>query len=586
MPDPLPRKLSAVLHADVAGYSRLTGEDEEGTHQILRRYLPMIAAQIEAHHGRVVHYAGDAVLAEFDIVTDALTCAVDAQTELAENNAQLTEDRRVPFRMGVNLGEVISDPPEIYGEGVNVAARLESLADVGGICVSESVRATIGHLLPYEFESMGEQEMKNIQRPVRVYRVKFGETLSGETSRAADVQEEVRAAAEKPRIVILPFETMGGGDDNEWFAAGITEDLTIELSRFRAISAVALTTANTYKDRSIEVSEVAKELGLEYVVQGSVRRSGDRVRVAVRLSDASGTQLWAERYDRRIEDVFELQDEMVQVMVAQLPERVRSARLHRVRRKPPAELAAYDLLIRARSHHHARTPEDNQHAQELLGRALALDPEYAQAHAWKACVIGQAVARGYTKSTADVVETMMQSADRSFALDQTDCECSRVAAEVNVIRNNPDQALRHHQRAYELNPNDPRIVAQRGEMAIRAGRPEEAIPWLKRSIALDPQGSTSRCETLALALQLMGDHAGALEAFDRCPKLTSFARARRAWALKEMGRTDEAERDAQVAKGMGDQSPASRVEWLHLSNPAHLELLREGLLSVGFGPED
>jgi len=290
MEDRLPRKLAAILYADVAGYSRLTGEDEDATHRTLSEYLDLISSTIESHRGQVMHYAGDAVLAKFDAVVDAMSAAVAIQNELKAHNQDLPDDRKVQFRIGVNSGDVIEDRGDIYGDGVNVAARLESLAEPGGICVSESVRTAIGKKLNLDHEDMGKQQVKNIAEPVQAYRVVMKK--KDETT-IATPRTTAHELSEKPSIAVLPFTNMSGDPEQEYFSDGITEDIITELSRFRELQVMARNSSFYYKGQAIKVQDVGRELGVSYVVEGSVRKAGNRVRVTVQMVEAeSGTHVW------------------------------------------------------------------------------------------------------------------------------------------------------------------------------------------------------------------------------------------------------------------------------------------------------
>ena len=298
----LPRKLAAILYADVAEYSRLTGEDEDATHRRLSEYLDLISSTVDEHHGRVMHYAGDAVLAMFEAVIDALSGAVAIQNELQLRNQELPDDRKVQFRIGVNLGDVIEDREDIYGDGVNVAARLESLADPGGVCISESVRTTVGKRIDLNFEFMGEQEVKNIAEPVRAYRLVPHEADTNHATRSSSRKPEL---PDKPSIAVLPFTNMSGDPEQEYFSDGITEDIITELSRFPALFVIARHSSFVFKGQTIDLKEVGGRLGVRYLVEGSVRKAGDRVRITAQLIDATtGDHIWAERYDRGIEDIF------------------------------------------------------------------------------------------------------------------------------------------------------------------------------------------------------------------------------------------------------------------------------------------
>jgi adenylate cyclase len=594
------RKLTAILHADVAGYSRLTGQDEEGTHRVLRQYLPLIAEKIEGHKGRVVHYAGDAVLAEFATVSDAVQCAVAAQQELHRRNAELDEAQRVPFRMGVNLGEVIVDPPEIYGEGVNVAARLESIADVGGIAVSESVQMTVGHLLDLGFESMGEHEMKNIARPVHVYRVIFdglprtasaaadapaSQSNGDSTGEGAAVSDEPSSAGSRSQasIIVLPFTSLGKGEDEDWLAEGITEDLTIELSRFKTLAVIARNTAVTYAGKRVDARALNAELEVDYVLEGNIRRGGARCRIAVTLTDAhSGGQVWAEKYDHTLEDVFEVQDQITQTLAGVLPMRLEVAAAERARKKPTEKLEAYELLLRGRIHHHRSTAEDNRAAQQFLAKAIEIDPDLAQAHAWKACVLGQACSRGFSDDLEGDWATMIESAERSHALGSDDSECYRVSAEISLQKREFDQAESNHDRAFQLNPNDPRILSQRGELAIWRGRPAESIEWIEQAMRLDPRDADRRAGTKGLALLMMGKADEALPLVKKNPRPSAWEYALSAATFAAANDAECAERATKNALAQVPTLTASMLaEKLPFERDEDRERVRGWLLEAG-----
>ena len=378
MEDRLPGKLAAILYADVAGYSRLTGEDEEGTHRRLSEYLDLISDSIEAHQGKVVHYAGDAVLAEFGTVTGALKSATGIQRELANRNRDLPDQRKVKFRIGVNLGEVIVDRDDIYGDGVNVAARLESLANPGGICVSDSVRTALGNKLQLDFEDLGEQEVKNISTPVHAYHVRL-QTGSARSQIDSDGPSIYRSNfqtpdAGKPSIAVLPFANMSSDLDQEYFADGLTEDLITELSKFRSLLVVARNSSFAFKGQSNDVKEVGLKLGVRYMVEGSVRKSGNRVRVTGQLIDTqTGNHVWAERYDRDLEDIFAVQDELVRHIVTTVGGRIEEAGKIRVGRLNDSELQAYDLCLRAQSLQDRNTKDDYLLAEKCLLQAIESD---------------------------------------------------------------------------------------------------------------------------------------------------------------------------------------------------------------------
>ncbi len=377
MEDRLPRKLAAILYADVAGYSRLTGEDDDTTHRTLSEYLDRISSVIDSHRGQVMHYAGDAVLAKFDAVVDAMSAAVAVQSELKARNKSLPDERKLEFRIGVNLGDVIEDRGDIYGDGVNVAARLESLAEPGSICISESVRTAIGKRLDLVYEDMGEQEVKNIAEPVRAYKASMN---SDEQPDAAELVELVTGLPDKPSIAVLPFANMSNDPDQEYFADGIAEDIITALSQIKQWFVVARNSSFAYKGRNVDIRKIAKDLGVRYVLEGSVRRGGNRLRITGQLIEAdTGTHVWADRFDGDLDDVFALQDKITESVVGAIEPSLRRAEIERSKRKPPESMGAYDLYLKALPHIYAMRPDDNEQALGLLHKAIELDPNYAPA---------------------------------------------------------------------------------------------------------------------------------------------------------------------------------------------------------------
>ena len=472
------RKLAAILSADVAGYSRLMGEDEAATVRTLARCRDLVSAVIAAHRGRVVDMPGDNILAEFASALDAVQAAAAMQSQLEACNYELPQDRRMAFRVGVNLGDVIEEDGRVYGEGVNVAARIEALAEPGGICVSAKVHEEVRRKLDLGFEDLGEQSLKNIAYPVRVYRVR--------AAAASASGPAAPAGAAKPAVIVLPFTNMSSDAEQEFFADGLTEDILTELSRFRELLVISRNTAFKYKGQAIDVRKVARELGVHYVVEGSVRKAGKRVRVTVQLIDAEHDRhIWAERYDRDLEDIFELQDEVTHAIVTVLPGRVEDATRDRASRKRTENLAAYECVATAKTLHHRSTRSDNEKAMQLIERAIKLDPKYAHAHAWKACIVGQQVTYGW-RDMDEGLEVIEEEATTAAALDDNDSDVHRVIAALRLRANDHERAAYHQQRALSLNPNDDLIVVQQGELLTWVGEAEEGIEWIRKAMRLNP----------------------------------------------------------------------------------------------------
>jgi adenylate cyclase len=372
------RRLAAILAADMAGYSRLMGADEEGTLErlkALRREL--LDPKIAEHHGRIVKTTGDGVLVEFASVVDAVRCAVEVQQAMAERNTGVAADNRIELRIGINLGDVIVEGDDLYGDGVNIAARVEALADAGGVLVSNTVHDQVRDRLPFVFEDLGEQQVKNIARPVRVYRVRDAAAKS--PSAAA---QPALPLPDKPSIAVLPFANMSGDPDQEYFADGMVEEIITALSRIRWLFVIARNSSFTYKGLAVDVKQVGRELGVRYVLEGSVRKAGGRVRITAQLIDAlSGAHLWADRFDGSLEDVFELQDRVAISVAGVIEPTLRQAEIERARRKRPDSLDAYDLYLRALPFAYTSMPEDADKALGFLEQAIKLEPDFAVAHA-------------------------------------------------------------------------------------------------------------------------------------------------------------------------------------------------------------
>ena len=444
------QRLAAILMADVAGYSRLMNCDERGTVAALDNARAVFRTTIDAHRGRVIDMAGDSVLAVFETASGAVVSALAIQAELARRSADVAADCRMQFRIGIHLGDVMEKADgTVYGDGVNIAARLEGIAEPGGVTVSDAVQCAVRQRLDATFDDLGEQRVKNIAAPVRAYRV-LERTRGGERRRRRDASRATpparpapkRDRVDKPSIAVLPFDNMSGDPEQEFFADGITEDIITELSRFRELFVISRNSSFKFKGKPVEVQKFARELGVQYVVEGSVRKAGRRVRITVQLIDAeTDRHLWAERYDRDLEDIFAIQDEVTTSIVATLPGRVEAAARDRAARTTTDNMAAYECVLTGKVLHHRSNRDDNAKAQRLLERAIELDPSYAHAHAWKACVLGQTWVYNWCESRPETQARIMESLQAALALDDNDCDVHRILAAINVIQDNHDQAV-------------------------------------------------------------------------------------------------------------------------------------------------
>jgi adenylate cyclase len=483
MGDRLPRKLAAILYADVAGYSRLTGEDEDATHRTLIEYLDLISTSVDSHGGQVMHYAGDAVLAKFDAVVDSMSAAVSIQSELNSRNMDVPVERRVQFRIGVNLGDVIEDRGDIYGDGVNVAARLESLAEPGGICVSDAVRSAVGKKLNLAFGDLGEQLVKNISEPVRAYKIVENST---EAPTSLEATKSTLELPVKPSIAVLPFTNMSGDPEQEYFSDGITEDIISALSRFRELFVIAKNSSFIFKEQNINASEVATKLGVQYVLEGSVRKAANRVRVTAQLVDAAtASQIWSDRYDREMEDIFAVQDEVVAAIVSALPNQIRNVELARPQRTK-ADIRAYDLVLHA-SAQGLDTLKDAASAIALLEHALEIEPEYALAHCWLSNAYAMEWDHRLIPKPEAIVAKIMKHSRRAVELDQTNGYAYMILSDNCLfIMEDLTQARVYAERAVQLNPNSSPIVVWRGYIHNCDGESKQAMELCARATRLDP----------------------------------------------------------------------------------------------------
>jgi TolB-like protein len=490
----LVRRLTAILAADVAGYSRLTGMDEEGTHVQLKEHLRVLVdPMIAAHRGHIVKNTGDGLLAEFNSVVDAMRCAVDVQRGMAERNSDVPPNNRIEFRIGINVGDVIQDNGDIFGDGVNVAARLEAVAEPGGICVSDDAHRQLRDKLDIVFDDAGEQKLKNIGRPVRVFRVRH--------HGAAASQRPALALPDKPSIAVLPFQNLSAEPEQEYFADGVVEDITMALSRLRWLFVIARNSSFTYKGRAADVKQVGRELGVRYVLEGSVRKAGNRIRIAGQLIDAeSGAHLWADRFEGALEDMFDLQDHMTSCVVGAIAPKLQQEEYKRARRKPTENLTAYDYYLRGLAKVRRWTMEANREALELFLKAIELDRGLACAYGMAAWCYVQRKASGWmiepVRETAEATRLARKAVhlggddpvalymgayalafaaqefddaaafmDRGLAVSPNLGQAWLLSSWLRIWRGEPDLALEHVARAVRLSPLDPSMYGMHGAMA-------------------------------------------------------------------------------------------------------------------------
>jgi adenylate cyclase len=578
------RRLTAILAADVVGYSRLMGADEAGTLAELKQIRrELIDGKIAEHQGRIVKLTGDGILAEFPSVVSAVACAVEMQRQIRERFALVPDDKRIVFRIGVNLGDVIADGDDIYGDGVNVAARLQAIAPSGGIAISQSVRDHVGNRLALTFEDRGEQQLKNIEKPIRVYDVLLEEPELKETTSMKD---------DRPSIAVLPFNNMSGDPEQEYFSDGITEDIITDLSKVSGLSVIARHSAFIYKGKALKVQQIGRELGAAFVVEGSVRKAGTRVRITGQLVSCSdGSHLWAERFDRDLTDIFAIQDEITHAIVDQLKVKLLPQEKKSIEQIPTENIEAYTYYLRGREFVHRLSKQNLQIARRMFARAVELDPQYARAYAGladcdshlhmiyqvdvpidgllatsaKALELDNNLAEAHSSraialSAAQQIEEAQAEFETAIALDPNSFEAHFFYARLSVQQGKIERAAAEYKRASEIKPSDyqcacllsqiylslgheqeSKEAARRGvELAERelTAHPEDSRPaqlgagalvrlgeidrgreWLARAVAIDPDDTNTQYNAACTYAQL-GDIEAALDLLERTlPKM-------------------------------------------------------------------
>jgi adenylate cyclase len=445
-PPSVERRLTTILSADVVGYSKLMGADEVGTLAQLKTHRKeLIEPKTAQYHGRVVKLMGDGALMEFASVVDAVLFAADVQREMDKRNAAVPEDRKITYRVGINIGDIIVDGDDIYGDGVNLAARLEGLAEPGGVCVSGTVFDQVKGKLDLGFEDMGPQAVKNIAEPVRAYQVML------EPPRAFDAPPPL---PDKPSIAVLPFDNLSGDPEQEFFADGMAEDIITALSKYRWFFVIARNSSFTYKGRAVDVKQVAKELGVRYVLEGSVRKGGDRIRVTAQLVDAeTGNHIWAERYDRNIADIFAVQDEITEQIVSAIEPELGAAERERARRKPPESLDAWDRFQRGLWHVHRINEQDHSEAERLMREVVQIDPGFSPAYAYLALRCYLAAIHGFAEDDAKTLAEGHALGTKAVTLDRNDPVAHFALARILTMQGETEAAIAESNTAISLNPN-------------------------------------------------------------------------------------------------------------------------------------
>jgi adenylate cyclase len=541
------RRLAAIVSADIAGYSRLMGQDESGTLAALKALRQeVIDPAIASHGGRIVKTTGDGLLLEFPSVVNAVRCAVEVQTAMADRTGDVPEDQRIAFRIGINIGDIIVEGDDIFGDGVNVAARLQELSAPGGICIASRVHEDVRDRLDTAFNDGGTQTLKNIARPVQVWRWQPGTMVARVIAPMAAPAVTALPLPDKPSIAVLPFQNMSGDPEQEYFVDGLVEDIITGLSRFKALFVIARNSSFAYKGNSPDIRQVGHELGVRYVMEGSVRKGGSRLRITGQLIDASdGTHLWADRFEGALEDVFELQDRVTTSVVTVIAPRVLQAEIERVRGKPTANLKAYDLLLQAQALMRLAGRNEVDQALRLFRQAVELDPTYARALALLSICCFRFISQGFGHRDDPQVSDLVQVAQKAVALDASDSDVVALAAQVLALPGGDmDTGLGLAEKAIALNPNSGMAFRTGAMLHGYLGQAEKAVDYAQRADRLSPFDSGWGGNVgYVIAYFGIGDHEKVLRWTARILREqphVALALRYRAASLALLGRVEEA----------------------------------------------
>ena len=622
------RKLAAILHADVAGFSRLMGEDETGTHQALGELRRAVDPLITAHGGRIVGTAGDSVLADFSSVVDALNCAVEMQRASRAINDPIPPERRLELRIGVNLGDVIVDGDDIFGDGVNIAARLEALAQPGTVCISQTVFDQVRNKLDLDYRPLGAHRVKNIAEPIRAYAVglpvvaprprkgwrplaaaagaaalaaaglfawvfyagvgweRIGLSAATKSVEVAGLAAPARLAG-RPSVAALPFKNLSGDASQDYFSDGITEDVITALGRFSNLLVIAKSASFPFKSSNASPAEIGRLLDARYLLDGSVRRAGDRVRVNAELTEAAtGRNVWSQAYDDEAKDIFSVQEDIARRVVGAAAVKLTRFERERVLTKPTENLAAYEYVLRGREFLSHATRDKNDEAATLFQRAIDLDPNYAAAYAALGGSHFEAVVSGWTEFREDELEQAETLAQKALALDPATTSAYRLLAFINMYKRRYDLALGQVDHALDINPSDADIYQQRGTILVWSGKAAEGLPWLEGALRFD-RAHTLTAENLCFAFYFLDRYDEAVEAADRAlagspgRSIQVLTRPFLAAAYAQMGKRQDAESERTVVMRLSPFFDARIFAGQFGTQQARDHLL-EGLKRAGF----
>jgi adenylate cyclase len=572
------RRLSAIVAADIAGYSALMGADEARTVRDLKGHQAVVLPMVGEFAGRIIDTAGDGILAEFPSVVNAVKCAVAIQSKMAERNAAIEPARRMQFRVGINIGDVVYDEARIYGDGINVAARLEGIAEAGGICISSKVYEEISGRIDLVCQDIGDQQLKNIARPVRAYHVR----LDG----IAPTAPAAPALPEKPSIAVLPFQNMSGDQEQEYFADGMTEDLITDLSKVSGLFVIARNSSFVYKGRPVKVQEIGRDLGVRFVLEGSIRKAGNRVRITAQLIDAgSGGHLWAERFDRDLTDIFSTQDEVVEKIVGALAVTLTRGEEQRLRRRGTGNVEAYEYWLRARELGLRGTRESVAQARAMHRRAIEIDGNFAAPHAGLSLAAITDYINDWAPDPAQALDEGERWARRALELNDQEPGSHLALGNVLLWRRDHEGALAEFGRMIALDPNFALGHTATGFALMYAGRAAEALEPIAMSMRLDPHYSSIVLHFLAQANFSLGNYeTAAQQLLDRIARnpSTDASRMLLASCYGHLGRTQDARAAwAELLKVNPDFSLMQRARVLPYKQASDFQRIAEGLAKAG-----
>ncbi len=620
------RKLTAILSADAKGYSRLMGQDDVTTVQTLKRCHDIMKAEIQQHHGRVIDSPGDNLLAEFASIVDTVKCALIIQKRLNQFEAGIPEDQRMPFRIGVNLGDVIVDGERIYGDGVNIAARLESLADAGGICISGSAYDQIQNKLAFGGEYIGEQQVKNIATPIKVYKIWsdpeadgriamekktagarrlwpavaavliliFGAAAfyvwqgfqrQGSITETTHLQQQpTPSSSVKPSIAVLPFTNLSDDKEQEYFSDGITNDIITDLSKFSDLTVAASNTVFKYKGKAVDIREVGRDLKVDYVLEGSIQKAADRVRINTQLIDAvDGNHVWADRFDRSTADIFKLQDEIIENIVRKLALKIDQTQRERVFSKPTDNLEAYDYVMKGYHHFLQRKRDASLKAKEYFKKAIELDPNYSDAYAGLGHVRRWDAGYGWTEFPDLAMQQAEELFEKAIILDESNAFARAQLGYTYMRKGEYDLAISEMKRSIELNPNDWRTYRLLAPVLLYSGKPGEALLWYHTSLKYDPYISPGLLMNMGIANFFKDEYEEALSWLNKCTaKWPTFLGAHIVLAAVHghLGNLDQAQKEARKVMEI---APFFEVDFYGEAfyNPDHRRKIVDGLHVAG-----